>query len=163
VAVALVAVLTAGCYESDFPLDPAPTADVDHGAIGTWRCLLLDADADEVPVTLTVSGGEGRRYQALWQEPGDAPDRYDVYASVLGGGTLLNVRERGDAGPTGSWTFLRYALMRPNVLHLQVVADTAMTGVDKAPAAVRAALERRSTDATLYSDVCICARVKAPR
>ena len=51
--------------------------------LGTWRCLPLDGDAHEDPVTLTVgrSSGRPRVYDVVWQEDGATPDRYDAYAS----------------------------------------------------------------------------------
>ena len=162
VLVVLVAALTAGCYESDFPLDSEPLIDLNPAVLGTWRCLPLDGDADEVPVTLTLTrSSRARVYDAVWKEDADPPDRYEAYASVLQGTTLMNVRERDERGPTGKWTFLRVTLMRPNVMHLQVVADKAMAGVANTAAAVRAAVERERSAAGFYMDVAVCARAKA--
>lgn len=159
-----LAVAAAGCYESDYPLDAEPLIDLNPAVLGTWRCLPLDGDADEVPVTLTVTrSSRARLYDAVWKEDGDPPDRYEAYASVLQGTTLMNVRERDERGPTGKWTFLRYALMRPNVLHLQVVADKAMAGVANTATAVRAAVERERNAAAFYLDVAVCARAKTEK
>ena len=55
---------------------------------------------------------------------------------------------------------MRATLLRPNALHLQIVADTAMAGVAKTAAAVRAALIRRRADARLLSDGALCARAR---
>jgi len=160
-AVVALAVVAAGCYESEFPLDADPLIDLNPAALGTWRCLPLDQDPHEQPVTLTVTrSSRARVYDAVWQETGDAPDRYDAYASVVRGTTLLNVRERNASGLTGKWTFLRATLVRPNVLHLQVVADAAMAGVVKSATAVRDAVERQRDTAALYTDVAVCARAK---
>ncbi|MEP7118691.1 MAG: hypothetical protein ABI880_13965 [Acidobacteriota bacterium] len=160
--VVTAAVLSAGCYESDYPLDPEPLIDLNPAVLGVWRCLPLDADATEAPATLTVTrASRARVYDALWKDDGDTPDRYEAYASVLQGTTLMNVRERDERGSTGSWTFLRYTLMRPNVLQLQVVADAGMTGVAKTATAVRAAVERERNTPSFYTDVAVCARTKA--
>ena len=159
--VVTVAVLGAGCYESDFPLDPEPLIDLNPAVLGTWRCLPLDGDADEAPVTLTLTrSSRARVYDAVWKEDGDTPDRYETYASVLQGTTLMNVRERDERGPTGKWTFVRYTLMRPNVLQLQVVADTGMAGVAKTATAIRTAVERERNTTTFYTDVAVCARTR---
>ena len=53
--------------------------------------------------------------------------------------------------------------MRPNALHLQVVADEAMTGVAKTATAVRAAVERERNSAAFYTDVALCARAAAAK
>ena len=159
-----VAALASGCYESEFPLDADPLIDLNPALLGVWRCLPLDGDAGEPPVTLTIArSARVRVYDTIWQEPGGAPDRYDAYASVLRGTTLMNVRERTAAGPTGKWVFLRATLMRPNALHLQVVADAAMTGVAKTADAVRAAVERERNTGAFYTDVALCARTAAAK
>ena len=159
--VATVAALASGCYESDFPLDAEPLIDLNPAVLGTWRCLPLDGDADDTPATLTVSrSSRPRVYDAVWKDEGDTPDRYEAYASVLQGVTLMNVRERDERGPTGKWTFLRYTLMRQNVLQLQVVADAGMTGVAKTAATIRTAVERERNTASFYTDVAVCARAK---
>lgn len=161
-AVAAMLLASAGCYESETPLDPMPLIDITPAVLGTWRCLPLDGDADEPAVTLTVKrGSQDRYYDALWQESDKAPDRYEAYASVLQGTTILNVRERDERGATGKWTFLRYTLLRPNVLHLQVVADAGMAGVPRTAAAVRVAVERERNTPSFYTDVAACARSKA--
>lgn len=161
VVIAAVLCASAACYESDTPLDAVPLIDITPTVLGTWRCLPLDGDADEPAITLTVRrSSQDRLYDALWQEPGKAPDRYEAYASVLQGTTLLNVRERDERGPTGKWTFLRYTLLRPNVLHLQVVAEAGMATVPRTAAAVRAAVERDRNTPAFYSDVAACARAK---
>ncbi len=160
VVVAALALGAAGCYESDYPLDPEPLIDLNPAVLGTWRCLPLDGEPDEDPITLTVgrSSGRPRVYDVVWKEDGVTPDRYDAYASVLQGTTLMNVRGRDERGATGKWTFMRYTLLRPNVLHLQVVADTGMAGVAKTATAVRGAVERERNSPAFYTDVTVCAR-----
>jgi hypothetical protein len=162
--VVVLAALASGCYESEFPLDTDPLIDLNPALLGAWRCLPLDGAADEPPVTLTIArSARPRIYDLLWQEPGDAPDRYDAYASVLQGTTLMNVRERTDQGPAGKWIFMRATLMRPNALHLQVVADKAMAGVTKTAAAVRATVERERNTGAFYTDVALCVRTAAAK
>ena len=163
-ALLVLAAFAAGCYESEFPLDAEPLIDLNPALLGTWRCLPLDGDADEPPVTLTIArGARARLYDALWQEPGGSPDRYDAYASVLHGTTVMNVRARNDRAPVGKWLFMRATLMRPNALHLQVVADAAMAGVAKTAHAVRDAVERDRNTGAFYTDVALCARTAAAK
>lgn len=158
--VVVLAALASGCYESAFPLDPAPVVDVDPALLGTWRCLPLDGDRDDAPATLTATRDtRPRMYDVSWQEDGGASLRYEAYASRLASATFLNVRERRDPEPPSRWFFMRTHLLRPNVLHLQVVADQAMAGVPGTAADVRATLGRRHDDATLYTDAAVCARV----
>ena len=160
----ILAAVASGCYESEFPLDAEPLIDLNPALLGVWRCLPLDGKADEPPVTLTIArSARARIYDTVWQEPGDAPDRYDAYASVVRGTTLMNVRERTAAGPVGTWTFMRATLMRPNALHLQVVAAAGMTGVAKTANAVRAAVERERNTGAFYTDVALCARTAAAK
>ena len=164
VVLVVLAAFASGCYESEFPLDADPLIDLNPALLGTWRCLPLDGDVDEPPVTLTIGrSAQTRVYATIWQEPGDAPDRYDAYASVLRGTTLMNVRERSAAGPVGRWIFMRATLMRPNALHLQVVANAAMAGVVKTANAVRAAVERERNTGAFYTDVALCARTAAAK
>jgi len=160
----VLAAFASGCYESEFPLDAEPLIDLNPALLGTWRCLPLDGHADEPSVTLSIArSARARIYDTTWQQPGDPPDRYDAYASVLRGTTLMNVRERNAAAPIGKWLFMRATLMRPNALHLQVVADQAMNGVAKSAAAVRATVERERNSGTFYTDVALCARTAAAR
>jgi hypothetical protein len=148
-----------GCYESEVALDILPQQSVDGAVIGSWRCLPLDADADEEPATLTVKGGD-RTYAVEWQEGTKAPDRYEAFPSSLGGVVLVNVQEIKANGEHGKWVYVRYTLLRANVLQLQVVSDQAMKGVPKSRAAIRAEIEQGADRPALYQDFGVCARAK---
>ena len=161
-AVIAAALAAAGCYESDVPLDPAPTAEVDQAWLGTWRCLPVEADADEEPATLMIRRGPERRYDIGWQESGKAPDRYEAFASTVGGAPLFNVQEVKATGERGKWVFLRPALLRPAVLHVQVVADDALKGVERSPSALRQAIERQLSSPQLTMDFAVCVKAKEP-
>lgn len=163
-AMILTAGLAAGCYESEVPLDPAPQVDADPALFGVWRCLPLDGDPAEAAATVTVNrGSQARTFAAVWEEPGDTPDRYEGFASAVDRVAYLNTRERRADGSLSPWFFLRPSLLRPNVLLLQVVDDAAMSGVPKTSAAVREALRRRRDDPGLLSDGALCARARAAR
>lgn len=159
--IVMLALLASGCYESDVPLDPEPRQDVDPAFLGVWRCLPVDGAPDEAAATLTVTRGTApRTYAARWQDEGDTPDRYEAYASTVDAVRYLNTRELHDDGHASSWFFLRPTLLRPNALLLQVVADSAMTGVARSAAGLRAALQQRQASAALLTDGALCARAR---
>ena len=93
-ALALVAALGAcGCYESGFALDQDPRAPMDPALVGTWRCLPVDADADERPATVVVKTARPNVYGVTWQEEGGTPEQYEAHASSALP-RLLNVRAK---------------------------------------------------------------------
>ncbi|HEY7411513.1 MAG TPA: hypothetical protein VII13_12255 [Vicinamibacteria bacterium] len=153
------AMLPVACYQSDFPLDPEPTADLEVGLLGTWRCLPLDADGDEPPATLILARGRPRAYAVSWLEEGGATARYEAFGSSLDGVTVWNVQEQKDTGD-GRWVFARHTLPRPSVLHLQLVPERALEDVPRTRAALRDAVGRLRTSDSLLQDFCVCARVK---
>ena len=160
--VALIALaMSAGCYESDFPLDPNPPLAVWQAWLGTWRCLPADADADESPASLRVKPGPEGWYDATWQE-GRNQSRYEGYTSDVLGTRFVSIRERKADGKTGRWAFVRPTLLRPNVLQLQIVNEDAMKGVETSASAIRRAVEQRVTDPALTVDFCVCVRAKEP-
>ena len=159
---ALIALaMSAGCYESDFPLDPSPQQGVWEAWLGTWRCLPVGADADEPPATLRVKRGPEQRYDATWQE-GDKQERYEGFTSAIGSTRFVNIRELKADGKTGQWVFVRPTLLRPNVLQLQVVDNDAMKGVEASAPAVRRAIEQNISSPALTVDFCVCVRAKDP-
>ena len=160
-AMAVIATaLVPGCYESDFPLDPAPRLELEEAWLGTWRCLPFKADADEDPVTVSVKRGAERRYDITWLESGKAPERYGAFMSPIGNTRLMNVQEVKADGATGKWVFVRPTLLRPDVLQVQIVDDEAMEGVEKSLAAVRRAIERQLSNPGLVVDFCVCVRAR---
>lgn len=155
----LAAALAAGCYESDVPLDPTPTLEVEEAWLGTWRCLPFNADADEDPVTVSVQRGTERRYDITWFESGKAPEHYGAFASAVGDTRLLNVQQ-SKADGSGKWVFMRPTLLRPNVLQAQIVDADALQGTEKTAPAVRQAIERQLASPALTVDFCVCVRAK---
>jgi hypothetical protein len=79
VTVLIVAGLAAGCYESEFPLDPVPMVQTDSRLVGSWRCV--SPDAGDEAITLTVDASQARMYAITWQESGNPPERFEGYAS----------------------------------------------------------------------------------
>lgn len=163
-ALLITAGVAAGCYESDVPLDPAPGVEVDAAIFGVWRCLPFEADPSEAPATVTVTRGTApRTFTAVWEEPGDTPDRYEGHASTVGRINYLNTRERKADGSLSAWFFMRPTLLRPNALLLQVVDEKAMAGVAKTAAALRDALRAKQDDPALLTDGALCARARPGR
>jgi hypothetical protein len=159
-ALVIAIAMAGGCYESDSPLDPAPGAEVDEALLGTWRCLPLNADANEPPATMSVTRAADRRYGVTWRETDNDPVRYEAFASSVDGQRFLNVRERKTNGPSGKWMFVRPRLLQPDVLQVQIVDAEALKGVPDSPAAVRRAIARQLSRPSLTVDFCVCARAK---
>jgi hypothetical protein len=151
----IVAGLATGCYESEFPLDPAPQVQTDSRLMGAWRCVTPDAN-DEAS-TLTVDGSQGRTYAVTLQESGKPPDRYEGYTSSLKAMTLVNLRNI--AATPKRWVFIHYAFLQPNILLIQVVHERLLKGVAKSPAAVRKTIERERLNPELYEDSIVCVRM----
>lgn len=164
-AVALAAALgAAGCYESDFPLDPVPPpAAVDAALLGTWRCLPVDGDPDEAPATVVVTFPREHVYGMTWQEEGKGPEPYEAYASSVQIPRLLNIHDLKAGATSKTWAFGRYTFLRPQVFQLQLVNDTAIEKVEKTRAAVRDAIERLRDSPSLFMDFCVCVRAKNPK
>jgi hypothetical protein len=159
--IALVAALCAGaCYESDFPLDSAPQLAVDAALLGTWRCLPLNADAQEPPATVVVESPREHYYEVTWQEEGKSPDQYEAHASSVRVPRLLNIQELKDGVGSNKWAFGRYTFFRPQVFQLQMVSDKALEKVEKSRPAVRDAIEHLRENPSLFVDFCVCVRAK---
>lgn len=159
--VVLLATGAAACYESEVALDPVPLVAVDPALLGTWRCLPLDGEDDELAATLTITrSARDKIYDATWLEPGDTPDRYEAFASTVGGETLFNIRELKAGVADAKWVFGRVTLLKPNVLHVQIADDKALSGTEKTRPALRSALERLGESPALFTGGCVCARAK---
>lgn len=156
----LAALALGGCYESEFALDAAPQVAIDPAVLGTWRCLPIDADADEQPATMVVARAGSRAYAVTWREGEKPPDRYEVFPSRLKGARMLNIRELPESGADRKWVFGRYASPRPKVLYLQIVNDKALSGVKKTRGSVRQAIARLQKSPALYTDFTVCAKAK---
>ena len=152
----IAAGLVAGCYESAFPLDPAPQLAVDPALVGRWRCITPDQSDDGVTVTVDRSGD--RTYAVAVQEAKNTPDRYEGYLSSVNGTTLANLRNL--EGGKKPWTFLHVSVLRPNVLFVQWLDKALFKGVAETPQAVRAVIARERRNPALLQDVCVCVRME---
>jgi hypothetical protein len=148
-----------GCYTSPVPLAPAPEADIDAGVVGAWRCLPPDPGPGDEPANLTVARARDRVYAVAFGEEGEEPDRYEAHASLVKGETVVNVRDLSpdDRKP---WTFLRYTLLRPDILEIRIAAEDALEGVEPTAAALRSRFEGKIGDPALFTGYCVCVRQK---
>jgi len=158
VMVVLAVLGCAGCYESPFPIDSVPQANVEPALIGVWRCLPFDEAATKPAATLTIARGAERRYAVTLQGDGDPAESYEAYGSSIGGDVLFNLRTlKGGSNP---WVFVRRTLVRSNLLHLQVLSSSALTLQDS-PAALRKAVGQLREKPGAYEDLCACVRTGA--
>jgi len=160
VAVLSVTMAGIGCYESEFPIDADPQADIDEALLGVWRCLDFDAKPTESAFTITIAPAPERRYSGTLQEDGKTPVRYEAHASSVAGDVLFNVRHLpGRAKP---WVFLRHRLLSPSLLQLQVL-DGDVLKQQASAATLRNAVERLHRKSDTYVDLCICVRAREER
>jgi len=150
------------CYDFDFPLDPKPQVPVDGRLVGAWRCLGVQAALDDDPGVLRIA----RRTEQVsrWTFESTAtngsPEKseYDVHASEVFGGALLNALELGDKA-NGKWNLVRYSFLLPDVLRIELVNDEPFETVKDAKA-LRSEIEKRRDDPAIYADFMICVRPK---
>jgi hypothetical protein len=154
-ALGLAVCANAACYESAAPLDPSPQADIDARLPGAWHCI--GSDPGDRDMTLTIARTRDRVYALTLQEYGQDADRYEAYASRVGSGTIVNVRDVTRSEKP--WAFIRYTLLTPTVLQLQVLDDRAMKGVGASAGEVRQAIAQRMKDARSFTDACTCVRM----
>jgi hypothetical protein len=158
-AVMLLTGTALGCYVSEVPIDPKPQADIDHALVGTWRCLPFGSSSDAEAATLTVGPAANLVYGIRLQEGQKEPERYEAHASLVKGTTLLNVKDLDPRVPVKPWTFARYSLLLPDVLHVQIVGRKLLKGVAASPASLRQTLEQLHEERELYEYLMLCVRV----
>jgi len=156
-----VALAVAGCYESEFPLDPVPRAPLDSALLGSWRCLPADPEPSDKAADIVVGRAREGVYVVSFREEGQESESYEAHASIVRGRPLLNIREVGPSSRK-KWMFVRYTLLRPSILQVQLVNDQALKGVDESVSALRRAIERER-DPKLFVDFCVCVRTKADK
>jgi hypothetical protein len=100
-----------------------------------------------------------RRYQGTTMVAGGDLGRYEVYASTVKGSPLVNVRSLQAAPDENPWVFLRYEIVKPNLLSVQAVREKFLDGA-KSPAAARQALEHGEDDRDVYEDAFVCLRLE---
>src|SRR5688572_17473259 len=113
-APAVLAMSLAACILKA-PLDVAPQGPLDPRILGTWRCLEAHPKpTDEAGTIVVTAAREGFATIAIDDE------RYEIHSSLVGAETVLNVRDPKDS----SWTFARYAFLRPDVVSVRLLDDS---------------------------------------
>src|SRR5687768_4629086 len=122
------ALMLAGCYDFEAPIDPAPTRPLDPALLGTWRCLAPGPKADETPTTLVFAGADREDvYSLVSTEGGKTRSGFEAHGSEVVGHTLLNVFDPNAS--SHPWMFIRYSFLMSNVLRLEVVDDDSLADV----------------------------------
>ncbi len=101
-----------------------------------------------------------RRYQATTMVAGGDLGRYELHASAVKGAPLINVRSLQAAPDEKPWVYLRYDLLKPNLLSVRAVRDKFLEGVTGSPAAIRTALEQASDDHEVFEDAFVCLKLE---
>lgn len=157
----LAAAGSSACLEVQGPLDAMPLQPPDPRLIGTWRCLPGDSAPDEAPATMEVQVAPDGAYAVRFQEDGGKPERYRAWASETPAGRLLNVEETGSADGDFDWVLVRYGLLRPDVLAVDVVSGKALPNSRATAEEARQFLEARKADPALFETYCVCVRAKS--
>lgn len=160
-AAALVLTLALwGCYESQFPLGPPEEGTIDRRLPGNWRCL-QSGEGENKPFLLSIIPFDGKQYYAGLLMEGEKPVHYRAFSASVKGMTLLNVQEINSETVSESrrWIFVRYSLLRPNVLLVEIVKDAPFKGIDASPLSVREVVERDIRNPELYQDFCTCVKI----
>ena len=152
------ALMLVGCY-SEVPIDSTPTMLVDSKVLGTWWC----GSGNDV-AQLKIKA-EGRfRYAMIWKESKRKQEHYVGFTSLVGGMTVMNLRQagkvpKGESAWAHPWTF--YAIdVSKDVLHLQLVKDKVFSGDERSSPEVRQVLERAVTAGEAFDEDDPCRRSK---
>ena len=161
-ALVVSCLLSPSCYDFEFPLDPKPQLPVDARLLGAWRCLGQQSDLDDPPAVLRIALSTDTVARWSFESPSNdgtlEKSEYDVHASSVPGGALLNAVELGQKS-NGRWNLVRYSFLLPSVLRVQLVKDEPF-GKAKDAASLRKEVEKRKDDPAIYSDFLICVRPK---
>jgi hypothetical protein len=147
--------VSAGCY-SQFPIDAVPHVRVQQEFLGKWTCR-SDDDGDEALVDVTAA--DEYRYKVSWQDRSRKTEHFEAYASRIGSGLLFNVGAfpKDDSGWPQPWAFVA-ATVSSGVLRIQLAGQKAITGQERSPEEVQAALNRASGSSEFLDDPLLCDR-----
>jgi len=125
----VLCLLLASCVTvSVNPLSSPDTAQVDPRLVGNWQ-----AKKNHDLFQFTITKGAWMHVKITSENVGDKPDAYDLFPTVIGKNTFLNVVDNGkdDQGnPTKGYYFLRYKVSGDHVLHMWMISpDTAAAAV----------------------------------
>lgn len=153
-----------GCYESSFPLGSPEGGKIDAGIPGAWRCV-QGGEKENKSFLITVMPFDEKQYYVGLDMEGEKPVHYRAFSAAIKGTTLLNLQELdpNTEAIARKWMFIRYTLLKPNVLQVELVKDEAFKGVDPSPSAVREVVEKKIVSPELYQDFCVCTRAGEKR
>ena len=148
-----VVVVLGSCYVGEQPLSPPGAGTVDSRLNGDWRCVTSSEDRAPL-LRITTMGTD--RHDVRFAVPDEDEAQYFVHITRLDGVDIANVQEVRDGHPNDEWIYVRYALLREDVLDLRVVSHEQLSDVpsDEALNEIRA----RSANADLYEHLCVCVR-----
>lgn len=149
-----------GCYESEFPMGFPEAGNLDMAILGTWRCVQGGEKENKLFLITAMPFDEKQYYVGLDME-GEKPVHYRAFSAAVKGTNLLNLQELDSktAAPERKWIFIRYTLLRSNVLQLELVKDEPFKGIDRLPSAVREVVEKNIAKPEFYLEFCLCTRV----
>ena len=149
-----------GCYESRFPLGSPETGTLDTALLGTWRCV-QGGEEQNKPFLITAMPFDEKQYYVGLDTEGEKAVHYRAFSAAVKGITLLSLQELDpkSAAAERKWVFIRYTLLRPTILQVELVKDEAFKGIDPTPSAVREVVEKKIASPELYQDFCLCTRV----
>jgi hypothetical protein len=149
-----------GCYESDFPLGPSAAGTIDPRLLGTWRCVQGEPGQNKLFLITAVRFDDKQYYIGVTME-GEKPIHYRAYSSSVKNTTLLNVQElkHKTEPPDQKWFFVRYTLLRQNILQVEIVKDKPFKNIDSSAEAIKKVVDRMVERPELYQDYCVCTKV----
>ena len=155
----VVAGVTPGCYESDFPIGP-PAGGIEPRLLGQWRCVQAEGKTTQA-FDLTVARHGEQQYDVTMEMAGEDTLRYRGHPSDLHGTTIVNLQEQkpGEDPTKARWDFVRASLLKPNVLDVEILDDALFKEKPGTAVAQRAVLEANIGRPMLFTEYCVCARV----
>ena len=150
-----------GCYESSFPLGSPEAGNIDAAILGTWRCV-QEGEKENKAFLITAMPFDEKQYYVGLDMEGEKAIHYRAFSAAIKGTTLLNLQELYPKTATSErkWIFIRYTLIKPNILQVELAKDEAFKGIDHSPSAVREVVEKKIASPEFYIDFCLCTRVR---
>jgi hypothetical protein len=110
---------------------------------------------------ITVMPFDERQYYTGLDMEGEKPVHYRAFSVAVKGTTLLNLQELDPRSGASErkWVFVRYTLLTPNALQVELVKDEPFRGADLSPSAVREVVEKNISRPEFYQEFCLCTRV----
>jgi len=149
-----------GCYESGFPLGSPEAGNLDTAILGTWRCV-QGGEEQNKSFLITAMPFDEKQYYVGMDMEGEKAVHYRAFSAAIKDTTLLNLQELDPKSATSErkWIFIRYTLLKPTILQVELVKDEAFKGMDPSPSAVREVVEKKIASQEFYQDFCLCTKV----